>query len=298
VGFRRLEQGGLSLDVIRLLLGFAVDSFSTHFGELGEGDMKIMIDFKRLPRRVLTAGRTFRDDVALDQVRDMIEERLSRHVFDHLRRQAPEEAGAWRFAFGSDLPSLLPLRRGESVDWVTLEEATASHDRLILVPLVVAWRGPWPLSVPCLGITGTSAFATDKDENNLANCVLIEVKDMCTGILWPPEASHDGLKLFARLASGLPDGFAMFKKQRPPIRLKDVDRYADSSTELEDTGIAAYDRRQNPWEGLGFSDTTLEKKERHWKAVSQIEKVLREVEEIDYPHDLLHLTVPDGDSWE
>jgi hypothetical protein len=149
---------------------------------------------------------------------------------------------------------LLPVHdHDKEVLWREWRDVEANFDRVVIVPFYVAWKGPWNLPVPCIGVPnqqiGSLDFDSDSMSTPLWDCKLVNIAECCTGYLWPPTASSKDLSLLSQQCTYLHDSLRTWPKS---ITRKTFRTSIPIHRELvRDEDLPSYDRKWSPWEYFG-----------------------------------------------
>lgn len=256
-----------------------------------EQNSSLLINFERLPRGELTAGRILRNDLSRE-LRRKIVGKVYNATLAELEARDRSVAALWRLTVlvdAWDAPIRLPCRTNEGVEWVTLGEARQKHSRFLLVPFWLAYRERGSLPLPCVGILGHGAWGSfDQFECETGSCQLVRLGGACTVYLWPPDADADGLELFAGTATHTRNGLVLWRDNAARTEANGHRVQEEILTSSEAAGIEDYDQHGDPWTKHGLSQET----------VSSVLPHLGDVSAIQYQPHLLHFTLSDADDWE
>ena len=274
------------------------------------GRSTMILNFSRIPRRSLTAGRQLRPEfLPMEWIGSEVLKRLVSETFNQIKRHSLEAAALWRLGLKvqeavDGLPVLFPCRSKGGLEWLSLDSAIDQYGRLLLVPFDVAWHGTWEGTVPCVGILteqhmwdyygfGERQFYLDF-VSVIGSCRLVQIPGVCSSYLWPPEAPTDDLHVVTNKATYTPDGVMTWESahsvttQANAIR---VDRRLVATEDLPD-----YDRNVNPWEEFGLRDP---QPGRYSGNVGEkIREVLESVPPLSFEETQFEITLEDADDWE
>ena len=289
-------------DIISINSARGIYFFHDYYPDHHE-NLLAVLNFNRLPRRVFTAGRKSRFDFSVkNNITDKIAELFIDKVIEKLKSRSEESAVIWRltlkFPAWKITPLLLPFRTNTGFKWVSLEEAENMHQRIVLVPFGVAWHGAWKLEIPCLGILHSydEEYRWDElfSEDDLKDCPLIEIEEICTGYLWPENACTDGLPLIKEKMTFLING---------PVALtetshnKQQDRVKIDISLLKTNEMPIYDRNGNPWEKLGLHDIFF--KGNHANDIEKAaQEILLNIPPLSFKNTDFEIVLDDTEDWE
>ena len=225
--------------------------------------MMVAIDYRRLPPRSMTAGRSLRVGWEfLSRVGDFACHQLYATTTAGLGTVSDELPVIWSHYLDRRIGSprrddpLLPVRTEAGMVWQTWEEACRQHPTVMLVPYGIAWRGAWNSAVPAVGmpdemLNSIANRAARKSEPELAlqDCEIVSADGICSAYLWPPHADTRHTNVLSAKHTFLHSGLLTWATDSYPRRLRDaipIDARLVSKDELTD-----YDRDGNPWERWG-----------------------------------------------
>jgi hypothetical protein len=237
-------------------IGLSCDAFCTVREQI-----QIILDFRRIPPETFTAGRTIRwRNHFISLVGDYVSARLRSRSLELLENQSKELAIIWKIFQDRSMPrstraEMLPVRTNDpTVTWQRWEEIESKYPRIVIVPFHIAWKGPWSLDVPCVGIPNGQIGSLNYDSNigrtPIWDCNLVTVAGRCTGYLWPPAANVGGLELLSHRTTYLHDCLRSW-----PISIthKTFQTSVPIYPQLIQRGdLPSYDRDANPWEQFGI----------------------------------------------
>ena len=258
-----------------------------------------------LPRRDLSAGRKLREaNLPPLEVRKEVRDRIFRHAWTALCQRDRDLAGLWRYLMPPDivdLPFLFPVRTTNGLEWVTADECKSRYPRLLLVPMAIALQDAWNLPIPAIGfVTGKASFYASSFgqsfQSELGRCMLVEVTDKCTGLLYPFSAAHPDLHLLKAEASYTHIG--LYTWIDPTIIRTTEGGIPVDRRLFKNDQLPPYDHVVDPWAGQGISISNGGRIFNDIYFGKEINDRLKTAEPIAYPEDLLDFVINEGDDWE
>lgn len=278
--------------------GRIVGARGMYLSESGYGATLLALNFSRLPRRALTAGRQLRRNLTVvDHITTQVLRRFVADAMTQIKARSPEAAALWRLCIHireveHTLPLLLPCRTTEGLEWLEPSHAIGKHRRLILVPFGVAWKADWTLNVPCLGIPNSDIYrygVRELSDAIISQCQLVAVGDICTGYLWPKDVDVSGLSLVKAKATFVKESVVVLThRERVPTTI--------ATRLVSPREMPAYDREGSPWEKFGLPDTFFRGQPND--VARRVIQVLGEIPPLCYANAEIEITVDETEDWE
>lgn len=222
----------------------------------------VALDFRRVPQHSLTAARTFRRGWQFfSHIGDLVCHKLRSLTVEAFRNAPIEVEAIWRFfldrRMGVDnAPTLLPVRTSDHLEWTTWDEIVARHPRVLLVPFLVAWKGPWNHSLPCVGMSTEQLNGLQNTQSQdgqwsrpIDECALISVPQTCSAYLWPPGAETSDMAVFSELFTYCHHGLITWENSN--AQRKVAGAIAIDSRLVNEEAMPEYDRSGDIWNRLG-----------------------------------------------
>ncbi|HKS23129.1 MAG TPA: ATP-binding protein [Thermoanaerobaculia bacterium] len=273
--------------------------------------MQVNVNFYRLPPHAITAGRVPRGFALKNIIKKFVNFsvlRLIRHTIELLRNIDPIAAAWWRFPIeindSADLPPrMVPYRTKSELGWASEEEIVSRFRRFLLLPMQFVLREPWSLEVPCVGYLYPRAH---RRFGEIHSSPLVAVENACTALLYPPNASVEGLPLFQGQMTYTPIGLYAWPSQekrdfRPVLTIADGEEIEHSRRTSVSFALSEllppYDRAGDPWREQNISASFLWRPDRS-PQVGSFEEMMRDrfkrLPRLEYPEHFLDYTLADS----
>lgn len=265
----------------------------------------LVLNYVRIPAGMLAASRVVRTGDVSDlewAIERLVRARLN--VFIHRRIKAMFSEAMSCFAHVAEhiigksrgfYRLLLPCRTRSGLRWLRIDDAVETHKRVILVPYGLAWKRPWDLDVPCLGIPFGDSPVNPLTEDAVRDAVLVCLENNVVGYLWPIGASKKDLTLFKAQQAQLPFGTYYWSDRRRPRSMSTATRTNRRNAEERNTQQDVPE--ENPWTHLGLDLIHIDPgcynlvSGKVSQTAQEIIGMVSSVRSIEYPESLLHITI-------
>ncbi|MCX6582865.1 MAG: ATP-binding protein [Candidatus Aminicenantes bacterium] len=282
------------------------------FGGSSSERYHLNLNFFKIPKNILSAGRITRSIIIKklkEKISKLAAQSIYNYLFDHLRVKYPVELPLWRLPIDindkEELPPfLLPFRTRRDSGWATEEDILVKFSRFLLVPFNIALNGPWNIDIPYVGYLYPRIH---RKLQFVDRCKLITIENTCTALLYPPNASIEGLSLFKGQVTYSYGGLAFWLATPMERKLKNalkLDSSYPNNLKIIKNELPDYDKRSNPWSAFYDLPESIWKREANEDSdkflyIDKIRRVLENIPPLEFPDDLLRLNIDEDTSdWE
>jgi Histidine kinase-, DNA gyrase B-, and HSP90-like ATPase len=265
-----------------------------------------------LPSQWLSAGRSVRGgglNEFLSRITTLLTAEFIERTIHFLKSQDPAVVFYWssllylreRTYVGMDIAEsvradLVPYRTRTENGFASLDELMRRYDRILLVPIGLAIKGPWDLEVCCVGLPFSRYH---QNMINLRELVLISLPGLCTSFLAPARASPQGLTILRERATRIKGVVYVWgKSDRTRRTLARANRLGSDMAELTESYLPAYDKVADLWQELDLVPFDEDRENTETETTVAAWKRLAELPPIKYPDEPVVVTLDeDCSSW-